>query len=164
MQLTIRTKYFIMKKLLLGLLFISTLTVFSQEELVWHTDFDKAAKLSRKSKKPILANFTGSDWCGYCKVLTRTVFSTPEFKKWANENVILLELDFPKKKKLDPKLAKQNRALQKAFGVRGYPTIWLFNAGDKKNPKKNIEPLGKTGFVRGGFKKWVKTIEGFLPK
>ena len=83
-----------MKKLLLGLLFISTITVFSQEKAAWINDFSKAAKLSQKTNKPILANFTGSDWCGYCKVLDRTVFSTPEFQTWAEKNVVLLEVDF----------------------------------------------------------------------
>ncbi len=151
-----------MKKLLLGLLLMTTITTFSQENINWLTSFDEAAKLSKKTKKPILANFTGSDWCGYCKVLTRDVFSKPEFKKWAKKNVVLLELDFPRKKKLNPELAKQNRAMQKAFGVRGYPTIWLFKVGEGKDPKKDLEPLGKTGYVRGGFDKWIATVEKLL--
>ena len=152
-----------MKKLLLGIFFITAITTFSQEKSLWISDFDQAAKLSKKTKKPILANFTGSDWCGYCKILDRNVFSTDEFKKWAEENVILLELDFPKRKKLTPKLAKQNRALQRAFGVRGYPTVWLFNVGDGDDPKKEIVPLGKTGYVKGDAKKWIKTIAIYLP-
>ncbi|MEE9350197.1 MAG: thioredoxin family protein [Flavobacteriaceae bacterium] len=151
-----------MKKIFLGLLFISTLSAFSQEAAVWLTDFDEAAKISKKTKKPILANFTGSDWCGYCKVLTRKVFSTLEFKEWAEDNVVLLELDFPKRKKLAPKLAKQNKALQRAFGVRGYPTIWLFKIGKGKDPKKNMIQLGKTGYVKGGFEKWVATVDKIL--
>jgi protein disulfide-isomerase len=95
-------------------------------------------------------------------VLDKEVFSTPEFAKWAKKNVILLKLDFPRRTKLPQILQQQNYALQKAFGVRGYPTIWLFEPGKGENPKKDIKPLGKTGYVRGGFDKWVATIEKYL--
>jgi protein disulfide-isomerase len=148
------------KLLILVLLFTTTISSYSQE---WHTDFDKAAKISKKTKKPILANFTGKKWCGWCKVLNREVFSTAEFKKWAKKNVVLLELDFPKKTKLPKELAKQNYALQRAFSVRGYPTIWLFEVGQGENPKKELNPLGKTGYVRGGAKKWIKSIDRYIP-
>ncbi len=151
-----------MKNLFLVFFFLATTTIFSQET-VWLTDFSEAAKLSQKSKKPILANFTGSDWCGWCKVLKREVFDTVEFKKWAKKNVILLELDFPRRTKIAPELKKQNAALQRAFGVRGYPTVWLFNVGDGADPKKDLQPLGKTGYVRGGAKAWIKSIAKFLP-
>lgn len=152
-----------MKNIFLGLLFISTITVFSQDHSVWLTDFTEAAKLSQKTKKPIVVNFTGSDWCGWCKVLKREVFDKPEFKKWAKKNVILLEADFPRKTKLPSELKLQNYALQKVFAVRGYPTVWMFNVGEGKDPKKNITPLGKTGYVRGGPEKWIASIEKFLP-
>jgi len=152
-----------MKNLFLGLFFIATMTVFSQEKLQWHTDFYEAAKISQKTHKPILANFTGSDWCGWCKVLKREVFNTPEFRNWANKNVILLELDFPRRTKQSPELKKQNRAMQQAFGVRGYPTVWLFNVGDGDDPKKDIVALGKTGYVKGGAKAWIASIDKFLP-
>ena len=152
-----------MKKIILVVLFISSFTVFSQNELTWHTDFTEAAKLSQKTNKPIMANFTGSDWCGWCKVLKREVFVTDEFKKWAKKNVILLELDFPRRKQLSPELKKQNSALQRAFGVRGYPTVWLFNVGKEKDPKKDLVPLGKTGYIKGGAKVWIASIDKYLP-
>ena len=150
-----------MKKLSIVIIVLFSITTFAQKA-EWLTDYNQAAKLSIKKNKPILANFTGSDWCGWCKVLDKEVFSTPEFAKWAKKNVILLTVDFPKRTKLSPELQKQNNALQRAFGVRGYPTIWLFKPGKGQNPKKDINPLGKTGYVRGGFKKWVASIEKFL--
>jgi len=151
------------KKLFLGLLLIASTVTFSQE-VKWLTNFEEAAKLSQKTNKPILANFTGSDWCGWCKVLNREVFSKEEFAKWANENVILLELDFPRKTKLSAELKKQNYAMQRAFGVSGYPTIWMFEVGDGKDPKKGLNPLGKTGYIKGGPKKWINSINRYLPK
>ena len=152
-----------MKKILTIVFFISALNVFSQKEIKWYSNFDEAAKIAKKTHKPILANFTGSDWCGWCKILKRDVFVTDEFKKWANKNVVLLEVDFPKRKQLSPEMKKQNYALQKAFGVRGYPTVWLFNVGSGKNPKKDLTPLGKTGYVRGGVNAWIASVDKFLP-
>ena len=83
--------------LLICTLFFSSLNLYSQDNDGWLINFEEAAKLSIKSGKPILANFTGSDWCGWCIRLNREVFVTPEFKDWASENVILLELDYQRR-------------------------------------------------------------------
>jgi len=152
-----------MKKIILTLLLISSITAFSQES-TWLSSYEEAAKISKETNKPILANFTGSDWCGWCKVLNKEVFKTDEFKTWASENVVLLVLDFPKRKKLSEAQKIQNYTLQKAFGVRGYPTIILFNPGKGKDPKKDMVALGKTGYVKGGASKWIASIAPALSK
>lgn len=122
----------------------------SSDDLVWYTDVNKAQELSKKSKKPIFGFFTGSDWCGWCRKLQNDVFAKPEFKSWAKKNVILLELDFPRRKQLPAELAQQNAGLQQAFGVQGYPTIWLFYlAKDTKENKFNITALGSLGYPQG---------------
>lgn len=120
------------------------------EKLEWHTDLDEVHELSKKSGKPIFGFFTGSDWCGWCHKLEREVFAKDAFVKWANDNVILFELDFPRKKQLPPDLAKQNRELQQAFQVSGYPTIWIFTSEkDEKTDKFNMTAWGKLGYPRG---------------
>lgn len=119
--------------------------------LVWLTSIDEAQQLSEKTKKPILANFTGSDWCGWCVKLSKEVFNQPEFKEWADKNVVLLELDFPRNKIQTDAIKQQNTGLQQAFQVQNFPTIWVFNlAKDATTKKYNITPLGKTGYVSGG--------------
>ena len=62
----------------------------AQENAGWIVSLDEAVALSEKTGKPIMANFTGSDWCGWCIRLKAEVFDTPEFKDWASDNVILL--------------------------------------------------------------------------
>jgi thioredoxin-related protein len=110
----------------------------------------KANEISQATNKPIFAFFTGSDWCGWCKKLERDVFSKAEFVKWAKENVILLELDFPRTKTLSPELMQQNQSLQQAFQVRGYPTIWLFFLTKSKDgTMRDINPLGSLGYPQG---------------
>ncbi len=119
-------------------------------QLEWYTDLMKANELSQKSKKPIFAFFTGSDWCGWCHKLQRDVFEKQSFIQWAKKNVILLELDFPRQKQLSPELIQQNNSLQQAFQVQGYPTVWLFfMEKDKATEKMNINALGKLGYPAG---------------
>jgi protein disulfide-isomerase len=133
-----------------------------KEALTWYTDLDEVHALSEKNGKPIFGFFTGSDWCGWCHKLQREVFAKPAFVAWAKENVILLELDFPRKTQLPAELAKQNRELQQAFAVTGYPTVWMFNtAKDAKTDHFNLTALGKLGYPRGAVpgKEEVKFIE-----
>lgn len=151
-----------MKKIIIALLLITSTSIFSQESK-WLTDYNEAAKISKETKKPILAFFTGSDWCGWCKRLEKEVLITNEFNQWANENVVLLKLDFPRKTKLSKELRVQNYGLQRAFGVSGYPAMVLLNPGQGENSRKNLKELGRTGYVTGGPNKWIKSIDKYLP-
>jgi thioredoxin-related protein len=113
----------------------------------WLVSMDEAIALSEKTGKPIMANFTGSDWCGWCIRLTNDVFSKKEFKQWAEKNVILLEVDFPRRIQLPENIKAQNANLQQTFNVRGYPTVWVFNLKkDLTNNQYQIEALGSTGY------------------
>jgi protein disulfide-isomerase len=135
---------------------LSIITLFAgqklsaQEErngLTWYTDVNKVYEVSNKTHKPVFAFFTGSDWCGWCHRLENNVYSKPGFKEWAKKNVILLELDFPRNKKLPDELMQQNAGLQQFFNVQGYPTVWIFNmAKDDKTKKFNISALGSLGY------------------
>ncbi|MEC9209908.1 MAG: thioredoxin family protein [Bacteroidota bacterium] len=144
-----------MKNLLAVLLLAASLNGFAQQkELVWHTDVNKAINLSVQSEKPLFLFFTGSDWCGWCKKLVKEVFVKQEFKTWATKNVILVELDFPKRTPISEQLKKQNRELGQMFGVRGYPTGW-FVVPQPENGKVNFNKLGSQGYVRGGPTPWI---------
>ena len=73
----------------------------------WLVDINKAYEISKKTGKPILANFTGSDWCGWCKKLKYEVFDKPAFKAWAEKTVVLVELDFPRSFQIPQKYKEQ---------------------------------------------------------
>ena len=147
--------------LLICTLFFSSLNLYSQDNDGWLINFEEAAKLSIKSGKPILANFTGSDWCGWCIRLNREVFVTPEFKDWASENVILLELDYPRRQQQTDEIKKQNRELQQFFQVRGYPTLHIFNVVITDG-KTQITSLGKMGYLAGGPTPWIASANNYL--
>jgi protein disulfide-isomerase len=143
-----------MKKVIFTLLLVLGSLTINAQELTWQTDMNKAVEISKKTKKPLLLFFTGSDWCGWCIRLQKEVLKTPEFAKWAKDNVVLVELDFPRRAQQNAELVKQNMELQQALGVRGYPTVWFVNA-NKKDGKVNLEQIGSTGYVAGGPSVWL---------
>ncbi len=152
-----------MKKIIIAVvLFIGSFAAEAQE-LVWETNVTKAMAISNETKKPLLLFFTGSDWCGWCIRLQKEVLKTPEFALWAKENVILVELDFPRRAPQSPEIKKQNDELQMAFGIQGFPTIILANATTKEG-KVNFEGIGSTGYVAGGPAAWLAVANGFLKK
>jgi len=99
------------------------------EELNWVSSFEKAKEIAKKKNKPILVFFTGSDWCGPCKMLQKDFFNTAEFIALADKNLILYEADFPRRTDIissEKKMA--NFKLQGKYSVRGYPTIVFLDA------------------------------------
>ncbi len=118
----------------------------------WYTDLDEAKAVAAKENKPLLVDFTGSDWCGYCIKLHAEVFDKPEFEAFA-KNYVLVELDFPNKKPQPAEEKAKNKATQAKFGVSGFPTVLLLDAktgeaygrqsgyGPGSGPKAYIEKL-----------------------
>lgn len=146
-----------MKRFVLAIAFLAIYSVtFAQTEeskLTWYTEFEKANEVSKATQKPIFAFFTGSDWCGWCHKLQRDVFAKEEFIAWAEKNVVLLELDFPRNKQLPEQLVQQNYSLAQFFKVQGYPSIWMFYASkDEKSDKVMINALGQLGYPGGAEK------------
>lgn len=120
----------------------------------WLTDFEEAKKQAKEKGVPILVDFTGSDWCGWCIKLKKEVFSQEAFQAYAKDNLVLLELDFPRRKEIPAETRKQNEALMKEFGIRGFPTILLVDAEGKE--------LDRTGYRRGGAEKYVDHLKELL--
>ena len=98
---------------------------------VWTDDIDGAFKLSSESGRPVFIDFTGSDWCGWCKLADRNIFSTPEWAEFASE-VVCLKVDFPRQGRPDALTMKKREELLKAFGVEGFPTLVLATADRKE--------------------------------
>jgi len=120
----------------------------------WTENWDLALAASKELKRPVLVNFTGSDWCSWCIKLVNEVFSKDEFQNYAKENLILLKLDFPKNIAQTEALKKQNNALQKQFGIQGFPTILLMDSDGKE--------INRTGYQQGGAAAYVKHLQTLL--
>ncbi|PWA04105.1 thioredoxin family protein [Flavobacterium psychrotolerans] len=150
-----------MKKIVAIVFLVMGSMAVQAQELAWETSMEKAVQVSMKTKKPLLLFFTGSDWCGWCIRLQKEVLKTQEFATWAKENVVLVELDFPRRSPQQPEIQKQNNELQQLFQVAGYPTVWFSNP-TKKDGKINLDKLGSTGYVAGGPSKWLEAANQIL--
>ena len=95
------------------------------DEELWQTDYKAALAKAKAEKKYVLADFTGSDWCGWCIKLHNEVFEKEPFKTEAPKQYVLVELDFPQEKKQPDELKKQNADLSEKYKIEGYPSVLL---------------------------------------
>ena len=105
---------------------------FARAESDWQHDYGKAQEEAKANHKLLFLNFTGSDWCGWCIKLEKDIFSQPKFKDYAHDNLVLVELDFPRKKDLPTDERKQNMQLAQQYEVLGFPTIVVLNSSGQK--------------------------------
>lgn len=85
----------------------------------WYDDYAAALARARRENKPMLLLFTGSDWCGFCIRLRRTVLDKPEFRSFAYRHLVLVYIDSPRRVRLPRGLVAQNRMLREKFGAGG---------------------------------------------
>lgn len=131
---------------------MNTSTTENSEKL-WQTKVQDAIELSKETGKPIFAFFTGKEWCSWCKKLDRQVLSQDAFITFAKENLILLELDFPRGRR---DLPKDQLILAQKFRIQGYPTVILMDA------ETNL--LGQTGYEAMSPEQYVNHIQTFIKK
>lgn len=122
--------------------------VDSGRKAKWLNKMDKAQEEAKETGLPILVLFTGTSWCPYCMRLEKEVFAEKEFKDFANQNLVLLMLDFGP----GGKGKSKDEAMAKEFGVTGFPTYFLTDASGAK--------LAQGGYHQGinpqSFAEWVK--------
>ncbi len=123
--------------------------------LSWIEDYQLALDRASNENKTILINFTGSDWCKWCIKLDEEVFSHKEFVDYAEDNLVMLKIDFPTTfKQLPQEEQTKRQQLQQKYGVRGYPTILLADAEG--------EVIGQTGYQPGGPQKYIDHLKEML--
>lgn len=122
----------------------------------WIESWDDAIAAAKELKRPILVNFTGSDWCSWCMKLSNEVFTKDSFKKYAEDNLVLLKLDFPRRLVQSNELKAQNSNLQRQFGIQGYPTIVLVDANGKE--------INRTGYQPGGPEAYISHLKDLMAK
>jgi thioredoxin-related protein len=126
----------------------------SSDSLNWETNLEQAIAEAKEEHKAVLVNFTGSDWCIWCKRLSDEVFQQKEFEEYAEENLILVKLDFPRSIPQADETKLYNNTLAQKFGIEGFPTIIIINSEGK--------PVAKTGYRPGGAANYVTHIKSFL--
>ncbi len=127
---------------------ISCAAPFVHAESGWLDNYKKAQEEAKAGSKFLLLDFTGSDWCSWCKKLDKEILSQSQFKDYARENLVLLEVDFPRAKPQSAELRKQNQELAQEYRVEGFPTIVVLNGdGQKLWQYDGYFPDGPAAFI-----------------
>ncbi len=148
-----------MKKIALSLILLSAILIGcsksgAKDNLVWQDNLETALQKAKQENKAVLVNFTGSDWCIWCQRLSGEVFSQNEFKKFAEDNLILVKIDFPQKLEQSAETKMYNNQLAQRFGIQGFPTVLLFNSQGKM--------VLQTGYQEGGPVAYVNSLKSYL--
>jgi thiol-disulfide isomerase/thioredoxin len=121
----------------------------------WLTDYHAALAAAESSGRPVLALFTGSDWCPHCKTLEHNVFGSDIFRNWAEKNVVLLMIDLPQAG-ITQEVRNQRSQVCINYGVRTFPTVLL------------IGPDGGKITAQSGYKgqsagEWMARMQEHMP-
>lgn len=122
----------------------------------WFADLGAAQARARATNRPILAVFSGSDWCKPCVVYEQEVFARPEFVAYAKDKLVLAHFDYPQQPRNQPTAAQRqlNDAAKAQLNREGdFPLAVLVS------PEGRV--LAKTGYIAGGpaaFEAYLKTV------
>jgi thioredoxin-related protein len=100
----------------------------------WETDLDLAKSKAKQEHKFILLNFSGSDWCIPCINMRHDIFDSKSFTEYADNNLVLLNADFPrlKKNRLPKEQEEKNNHLADRYNPQGiFPLTVLLDADGK---------------------------------
>ena len=119
----------------------------SNDNLSWEENLETALQKAKAENKAVLVNFTGSDWCQWCIKLSDEVFSKSEFEDYAENNLILVRLDFPRSIEQSAETKKYNNQLAQRYGVQGFPTVLLFNSQGQMVLQTGYQPGGPVTYI-----------------
>lgn len=139
--------------LLFTLMLFITFSSFAQD---WLTDINVAKKQATEKNQHIILVFQGSDWCAPCMKLDKEIWSTDEFKAYAQEHFVLLKADFPRRKAnaLSAEQQEKNNKLAEKYNLNGYfPLVVVLD--------KEGKVLGETGYVKTSPTEYISILESF---
>ncbi len=118
--------------------------------VLWHTNFEASRKCAEEENKPLFVLFTGSDWCGWCKKLEGEALSSESFAEKTKDEFVFVKLDFPRDLPQSDALKVQNSKLKDEYGVRGFPTVMLFDS--------ELRKIAQTGYQPGGGESYAEHL------
>ncbi|PKQ63165.1 hypothetical protein BZG02_10420 [Labilibaculum filiforme] len=133
------------------------ITILSTANSIAQSSLEEALQKAKTENKYVFVNFSGSDWCRSCILLKKTILNTEEFKKFASEKLVILDVDFPRLKKnsLSDEQTAVNEKLAAKYNSNGqFPTILLLDS--------NAKVMGKTGYKKVSPKDYVSHIQSII--
>lgn len=126
------------------------------DQINWLLNMEEAQQIAAEKNLPIFVHFTGSDWCGWCFKLEEEVYSKQVFQDYADENLVMVKIDFPKHLQQPDEIKIYNNSLARKYQITGFPTVLLLD--------KEGKILGRTGYQDGGASKYVDHLQDLLKR
>ena len=133
---------------------VAVLWSFSAAAAAWETDYEAARETAKSENRFVLLNFSGSDWCGWCMRLEREVFSRRDFNEFAEERLVCVVVDFPRRSDQPRDLRMRNQALKREYNVGGFPTVILLDPHGRH--------IATTGYRPGGAEEYVEHLKELI--
>jgi protein disulfide-isomerase len=113
----------------------------------WIEDFDQGLAKAKAENKPALVDFTGSDWCIWCKRLDQEIFSQAKFKDFVKDKYVLIKIDFPQTKPLPQAKLEAHQKLAEKYQVQGFPSVLLMDGEGKVQAQLGHMEGGPDAFI-----------------
>jgi protein disulfide-isomerase len=120
------------------------------------TNFLKSAALAKRTNRPLLLAFIGTDWSIYSLKLDREVFDQAEFANDSKYNFLLCKLHFYQTQERAPEIIRQNENLARKYRIEEFPTVVVLNPS-------GVE-IGRVGYIAGGAEPFAERINAIVAK
>lgn len=114
----------------------------------WHEDYQSAYEEAKKNNKDIFLFFTGSDYCPWCKKLSKEILDTNDFKSMTDKYFEFVLIDFPAKKALSDTQYKHNKKLKEKYKVEGFPTVIIIDTDGIIITRTGYLPIGPKEYAK----------------
>jgi protein disulfide-isomerase len=120
------------------------------------TNFPRSAELAKRTNRPLLLAFLGTDWGISSLKLDREVFDQAELSDNSKYDFLLCKLHFYQTQERSPETFRQNEELATKYGVQDFPTVVVLSPDGHE--------LGRFGYIAGGPKAFGAAVKTILAK
>jgi thioredoxin-related protein len=118
------------------------------------TDFPTSIALAKRSNRPLLLAFLGTDWSISSLKLDREVLDQAAFADNSKYNFVLCKIHFYQTQERDPKVLRQNRDLAIKYHIEQFPTVVVLGPDGAE--------LGRIGYMPGGVEKFADKVNKLI--
>ena len=120
------------------------------------TNFPRSAELAKRTNRPLLLAFLGTDWSISSLKLDREVFDQAEFTDNSKYNFLLCKLHFYQTQDRSPEIIRQNGELATKYKVQEFPTVVVLSPDGRE--------IGRLGYIPGGVKAFAAAVNAIVGK
>ncbi len=121
-------------------LLLTSVLMLSGALYAFETDYTKALEQGRQDERPLLLFFNGSDWSGHGMKMKNEILTHSKFEEKIGDQLICVEIDFPKHSALSEVQEEQNKALKERFCVHEFPALVLIDPSEREIARLGYQP------------------------